>query len=67
MTASHQNTGGLQEHNQVIYDTKLWSELLPSNSNQNIKSLHLFLEEAHVPFLASHANLLLFSELCGYK
>lgn len=51
----------------LFYAPKLWGGFLSSKSNRNIISLHLFLGEAHVPFLAPHAKLLLFSELCGYS
>lgn len=66
MTMLHQNSLHMESKSiikSLFYATNLWGELLRSSSSQNIISLHLFLGEAHVPFLVPYAKLLLFSEL----
>ena len=51
----------------LFYATRFWGGLLCSISNQNITTVYLFLEAAHVSFLVPHTKLLLFNKLCGHK
>ena len=62
----HQNSLHM-ESKSIIRSLFYATDLLHSSSSQDIISLHLFLGEAHVPFLVPYAKLLPFSELCGYK